>query len=190
MGSCYDASMKRVLVVFLLAAACGSSPPPTTTPPPPPPTSAGSASSGMLGLGEIVVKDGAQEMLAVHPNGQVQINDGGTWKPIATLSTDGKMVTADGKAGQLQADGTFVTPEGPVPFKLDGPALVAGSTRLTIENGKLVGGNDTAKSVTITGAETDGTKRTTLLIIGLLMTAQRAEATPPTATTPATPAAK
>ena len=170
--------MKRALVVFLFAAACGSSPAQQTTPPPPPTTATPAAATGVLGLGEILVKDGGQDMLAVHANGQVQINDGGTWKPIGTLSTDGKMVTADGKTGQLQADGTFMTPEGPVPFKLDGPALVAGSTKLTIENGKLVGGNDSAKSVSITGADTDGTKRTTLLIIGLLMASQQASDTP------------
>jgi hypothetical protein len=158
--------MKALAIVIVLAAACGS------------------ASTGLLGIGEIVVKDGNNEMLAVHANGQIQINEGGSWKPIGTLSSDGKMITADGKTGQLQADGTFMTPEGPVPFKLDGSTLVAGATRLTIENGKLVGGNDTSNDVSIVGAETDGTKRTTLLLIGLLMSAQHAESTPPTVTAP------
>lgn len=166
--------MKRLAIIAVLAAACGSSPPPEVTPPPPPATT-GSAvtSTTVLGLGEITIKAGDKDVLAVHANGQVQIFDGGSWKPIGTLSTDGRMVTSDGKTGQLQADGTFMTPEGPVPFKLDGAALVAGKTRLTIENGKLLGGNDDAKALSITGAETDATKRTALLLLGLLQAGQQ-----------------
>lgn len=172
--------MKRLVIAVLFAAACGSSPPPApATPPPPADTGSAAATSGVLGLGEIMVKSGDTEVLAVHASGQIEIKDGASWKPIGTLSSDGKMVTADGKTGQLGADGVFTTPEGPVPFKLDGTALVSGTARITIENGKLVGGDDAASSVTITGADTDGTKRTTLLLMGLLETAQHAEASTP-----------
>jgi len=174
--------MKLLVIAVLFAAGCGSSPPPEPAPPPPPATTgSAAASSGVLGIGEIVVKNGNEEMLAVHANGKVEIKDGASWKPIGTLSSDGKMVTADGKTGQLGADGVFMTPQGPVPFKLDGATLVTGQTKITIENGKIVGGNDASNGVTIIGADTDGTKRTALLLMGLLMVSQQADETPPAA---------
>jgi hypothetical protein len=163
--------MKRILVL-VLAAACGSSSPPAQPTTPPPTEVATPASTGLLGIGEITVKESGKDMLAVHANGDVQIFDQNAWKPIGKLSADGKLVTSDGKVGQLQADGSFTTPEGPAPFKLDGAALVAGGTRLTIDGGKLVGGNDSANAIAITGADNDGTKRTTLLLLGLLLSSQ------------------
>jgi hypothetical protein len=172
--------MKRILVL-VLAAACGSSPPPAQPATPPPPIEAATpASTGLLGIGEISVKESGKDMLAVHADGNVQIYDK-TWKPIGKLSADGKLVTTDNKVGQLQPDGSFTTPEGAAPFKLDGAALVLGKTRITIENGKLVGGDDSSKDVTITGADNDGTKRTTLLLLGLLVASQPVETTTPAA---------
>ncbi len=178
--------MKRILVL-VLAAACGSSPPPPSSNAATPPVAPTPASTGLLGVAEISVKEAGKDLLAVHADGNVQIYDN-AWKPIGKLSADGKLVTVDNKIGQLQADGSFTTPEGPAPFKLDGAALVAGTTRITIENGKLVGGDDSTKDVTITGADNDGTKRTTLLLLGLLVASQPANATAPTATTTAPPA--
>jgi len=84
-------------------------------------------------------------------------------------------VTADGQTGQLQADGTFTTPDGPAPFKLDGAALVAGPTHISIENGKIVGGKE-PDTIVITGADTDATKRTTLLLLGLVVFSQESQA--------------
>jgi|HubBroStandDraft_6_1064221.scaffolds.fasta_scaffold139811_4 hypothetical protein len=162
--------MKHILVL-VLAAACGSSPPPAQPTPLPTTETATPASTGLLGVAEISVKEAGKDLLAVHADGNVQIFDN-AWKPIGKLSADGKLVTVDNKVGQLQADGSFTTPEGPAPFKLDGAALVAGKTRITIENGKLVGGDDSTKDVTITGADNDGTKRTTLLLLGLLVASQ------------------
>ena len=189
--------MKRRLAILVFAAACGSS-----SPAPVDPATAGSAAptavaaqaAGVLGIAEITVKESGKDMMAVHANGDVQINDTSGWKTIGKLETNGKLTTADGKTGQLGPDGVFTTPEGPAPFKIDGAALVAGNTRITIENGKIVGGDDAAKSVDIVGANDDATKRTTLLLLGLLLTGQEASSGPASATAPAatapTPATK
>src|SRR5271169_2727284 len=106
--------MKRILVL-VLAAACGSSPPPPPSNTVTPTASPTPASTGLLGIGEIAVKESGKDMLAVHADGNVQIYDNNAWKPIGKLSADGKLVTADGQTGQLQPDGSFTTPEGPVP---------------------------------------------------------------------------
>src|ERR1700761_4033210 len=157
--------MKR-LAIFVFAAACGSSSPAPVAPAPTAgsattaaaagtdPKCAPPASPGVLGIAEIAVRDGGKDMIAVHANGDVQINDGG-WKTIGKLDSTGKLVTADNQTGQLGADGTFTTPEGPAPFKLDGTVLVAGGQHITIENGKIVGGNDSAKTVEIVCANED-----------------------------------
>ncbi len=183
--------MKRVAIIAF-AAACGSS-----SPAPVAPTAANGsavatttaacappAQPGLLGITDIRVKDGGKDMMAVKANGDIQINDSG-WKTIGKLDTTGKFVTADGQTGQLGADGSFTTPEGPAPFKLDGAALIANGQRITIENGKIVGGNDTAKTVEIECANDDSTKRTTLLILGLLLSAPTESATPAATETPA-----
>jgi hypothetical protein len=183
--------MKRVAIIAF-AAACGSS-----SPAPVSPTAASGsavattaaacappAQPGLLGITDIKVKDGGKDMMAVKANGDIQINDSG-WKTIGKLDPSGKFVTADGQTGQLGADGSFTTPEGPAPFKLDGAALVANGQRITIENGKIVGGNDTAKTVEIECANDDSTKRTTLLILGLLLSAPSEGAAPAATATPA-----
>jgi hypothetical protein len=186
--------MKRVAIIAF-AAACGSS-----SPAPVAPSNAGSAVAaatpactpptqpGLLGITDITVKGEGKDMMAVKANGDVQVNDGG-WKTIGKLDSSGKFVTVDGQTGQLGADGTFSTPEGPAPFKLDGAALVASGQRITIENGKIVGGNDTAK-VEIECANDDSTKRTALLILGLLVSAQQSESATPATGTPPSPAPK
>jgi hypothetical protein len=186
------AEMKRV-AILVFAAACGSSSPAPVAPT----AGAGSAAiaqptaacappaqPGLLGITDITVKDNGKDMMAIKANGDVQINDTG-WKTIGTLDPSGKFVTADHQTGQLGADGTFSTPEGPAPFKLDGAALVANGQRITIENGKLVGGNDTAKTVEIVCANDDSTKRTALLILGLLLSAQPTPAPAATSIPPA-----
>ncbi|HEY3805386.1 MAG TPA: hypothetical protein VGL61_22415 [Kofleriaceae bacterium] len=160
--------MKGLLIVALVAA-CGSSNPTPAAPVAPAPTAAAPAAGGLLGLGEIAIKDSTSDVMRIHANGDVEFNDKGAWKPIAKLGADGKMTTSDNQSGQLQADGTFTTPEGPAPFKLDGNALVIADKRITIENGKIVGGNDSAASITVSGADNDGQKRTALLLLGLLM---------------------
>ncbi|HEX4452021.1 MAG TPA: hypothetical protein VH143_14180 [Kofleriaceae bacterium] len=184
--------MKRVAIIAF-AAACGSS-----SPAPVAPTAANGSAAvsttaacapparpGVLGITDIMVKDGGKAMMAVKANGDVQINDSG-WKTIGKLDPSGKFVTADGQTGQLGSDGSFTTPEGAAPFKLDGAALVANGQRITIEDGKIVGGNDTAKTVEIECANDDSTKRTTLLILGLLLSAPTTPAATetPAATTP------
>jgi hypothetical protein len=158
--------MKRLLIA--LVAACGSSNPPPAAPAAAAPTAAAPA-SGLLGLGEIAIKDGGTDVMQVHANGDVQFSDNGAWKSIAKIDATGKMTTSDNQSGQLQADGTFTTPEGPAPFKLDGSALVIADRRITIENGKIVGGNESAASITVTGADNDPQKRTALLLLGLMM---------------------
>src|SRR6185312_5750014 len=133
--------MKR-LAILVLAAACGSSNPAPAAPPAAPPATTAPASTGLLGIGEIAIKDNGKDVLVVHANGDIQFADEGGWKSIGKIDASGKMVATDNEAGQLQADGSFTTPEGPAPFKLDGAALVAGGKRVTIENGKLVGLGD------------------------------------------------
>jgi hypothetical protein len=185
--------MKRV-VILAFAAACGSSSPAPVAPnagagsavAQPTAACAPPAQPGLLGITDITVKDAGKDAMAVKANGDVQVNDGG-WKTIGKLDPTGKFVTADGQTGQLGADGTFSTPEGPAPFKLDGAALVASGQRITIENGKIVGGNDSAKTVEIVCANDDSTKRTALLILGLILSAQTSAAPPATETPAATP---
>ena len=178
-GSCYDRRMNRlcILVLALGLAACGSPSTPAEAPvapatAAPAPTAVGT----LLGIGEIKVRDGDKDLFAIHANGDVQFFVENQWKTIGKVSADGKLVTADGQTGQLQANGGFTTPDGPAPFKLDGTALVAGDKRLTIENGKIVGGGDGANTVAIAGADSDGTKRTTLLLLGLLILSSQSEA--------------
>lgn len=167
----------RTLVLALAMAACGgsSSTPAETPTSPQPAATAPSASGSVLGIGEIKVKDGDKDVFAVHANGDIQFFVQNEWKTIGKVSADGKFVTADGQTGQLQPDGSFTTPDGPAPFKLEGAALVAGPTRISIENGKIVGGKE-PDTIVITGADTDGTKRTTLLLLGLVVFSQEQQA--------------
>ncbi|HEY1547266.1 MAG TPA: hypothetical protein VGG28_05580, partial [Kofleriaceae bacterium] len=94
--------MKRA-VILAFAAACGSSSPAPVAPaatgsavaPPTAVVCTPPAQPGLLGITDILIKDGGSDAMAVKPNGDVQINDG-SWKTIGKLDPSGKFVTADG----------------------------------------------------------------------------------------------
>ena len=124
-----------------------------------------------LKLAEITVAYGGEVALKIHADGAIEARESdGSWKAVGKLSADGKFLVSDGSTGELEADGTFKTPQGPAPFKLDGDALVGGDKHITIDaNGSLVGAESGSDKIKITGATDTGTKRTALLILGLLL---------------------
>lgn len=163
-------SIRWITALALGLGACGHSSPAPMAPAKPEVAATGS----LLKLAEITFTDHDNPAIKVHADGGVEImDDNKQWKPVGKLSTDGKFVVTDGSTGQLDADGTFKTPDGPAPFKLDGDALVAGDKRVTIDDkGSIVGGNPGADTIKITGATDVGTKRTALLILGVLLTSK------------------
>jgi hypothetical protein len=86
--------MKRA-VILAFAAACGSSSPAPVAPaatgsavaPPTAVVCTPPAQPGLLGITDILIKDGGSDAMAVKPNGDVQINDG-SWKTIGKLDRE------------------------------------------------------------------------------------------------------
>jgi len=162
--------MRSIVLAFALAAAaCGGGSKTGAAPEPPKPVA---TSTARLELAEITISEGSQG-LHVHTDGSVEVVDGDQRKPLGTLTADGKFTLPDGVSAQLQDDGTFVSADGPAPFRLEDETLVVGETRLTIDaNNTLQGGKGDLSTVKITGVTNRGTRRTALIMIGFLTLAK------------------
>lgn len=161
--------MRLVALAFLLAAACGGGSKTTTVAEPAKPVV---KSTARLELAEITISEGSQG-LHVHADGRVEVVDGDQRKPLGTLTDAGTFTLPDGVSAQLQDDGSFVSADGPAPFRLEDETLVVGETRLTLDaNNMIQGGKGDLSTVKITGVTNRGTRRTALLMIGFLTLAK------------------
>ncbi len=158
--------------MVLALAACGGGSKKTETVP----TGTGSGSAVVvaprLEIAEISISDNGTTLF-VHGDGSVEAVDGDKRQPIGTLTSDGKLTTIEGEVAQLQEDGIFTTKDGPAPFKLVDEALVVGEAKFTIDaNGVIQGGKVDLTRVKLTGVTNRGTRRTALLMLGILTLSQ------------------
>jgi len=155
--------------ILVLLTACGGSAPSTKT-------DGTSASSGAaLAIVELKFFVGDKMGMRLHTDGRLETivseGSGESWQDVATLSPDGTVTGKDGKTGRLQPDGTFAGSNGEVAhFKLDGDALVVGDQRITIrDDGTVAGAPEKLAKLRIEGATATQSRRTALLILGLLL---------------------
>lgn len=166
--------MRTILMaIALTAAACGGgSKKPATGP-----TGTGSGSAAVvaaprLEIAEISIASNGTTLF-VHGDGSMEAVNGDQRQPLGTLTSDGKFTSIDGEVGQLQDDGSFVLKEGPAPFKLVDEKLVVGADSFTIDaNNVIQGGKVDLTRVKLTGVTNRGTRRTALLMLGMLTLAQ------------------
>ncbi len=177
-----------LLLVMLLACGGGKSTPPAY----PDPDPAGSASApkpavagSALALGELKFYQDNVLMMALHADGTLEAIDQYTAQPgmkkLATLTSDGKITLDNGGVFVVKPDGTVVqgdgsqrNNDGPNPsYTIDGDALVVAGQRIRIDDhGKLVtdgGPVEANKELRIEGANDPGTKRTALVLIGIVL---------------------
>lgn len=163
--------MRSFILALVLVAACGGGSK-TTSGGATEPAKPAATSTARLELAEITISEGTQG-LHVHKDGSVEVVDGDQRKPLGTLTAEGKFTLPDGVSAQLQDDGTFVSADGPAPFRLEDETLVVGETRLTIDaNNMIQGGKGDLSTVKITGVTNRGTRRTALIMIGFLTLAK------------------
>jgi hypothetical protein len=185
--------MKLHSIAFVLVAACGggSKPAPKTPDTTAPATS---ASGSMLTLAELKFYDKQGMRMQIHADGKIEMEakqegQPAAWTQVGTIGTDGSVTSKDGKAGQLQADGTFKTAEGQdAGFKLDGDTLEMGGKKVTLDaKGDLLvdGAPLPDKDLRIEGATDEKSRRTALLVVGLLMGSPGGESSPPPTAAPA-----
>ena len=170
--------MKKLMASMVFGVvACGGGKASTTSTTP---TTA--PSGGMLGIAELKFYEGDEVGMKLHADGSIEIKNKSwkqgepmkeEWKQLGSLSSDGKLSHDGQVVGQLDADGSFKAASGEAaPFKLDGETLVFGDRHVTIgDHGVFEGTNDSGKPLRVDGATDASTKRTALLLIGLISSA-------------------
>jgi hypothetical protein len=166
--------MTKLMAGMICAViACGGGKAATTTT-----TTTTAPAGGVLGLAELKFYEGDEVGMKVHADGTIEIKNKSwkqgepakeEWQQLGTLTSDGKL-THDGQVvGQLDADGSFKGADGQVaPFKLDGETLVAGDKKISIgDKGEFQGINE-GFALRVDGATDASTKRTALLLLGLI----------------------
>lgn len=167
--------------LFVLIGCGGSKPTATTAPATTAATTApqAAAPSAVLTIVELAFYDGDDLGMKLAADGTVTAkatrNEAGkpesvTWRPVVKLASDGTVTAHDQLIGQLKPDGTFEKAGGgAAPFHLEGTALVAGDRRITIDDkGTLVGVMQRERPARVEGAKDDGSRRTALLLLGVL----------------------
>jgi hypothetical protein len=170
---------KLSLCMAVALAACGGHKPTTATD-----TTAKTTdkTTAVVELAELQFFSGDELGMKLHLNGHLEVKNmhseaGKTteaWQDVGSIGADGTL-THDGKThGMFKADGTFATADGKtLPFKLDADTLVAGDKKITLDDkGVLQGGNPMPKPMRVEGATTPGLRRTALLVLALMMTAE------------------
>jgi hypothetical protein len=178
--------LQLVACSVLAVAACGGAKTKPADPIVPQP-----AAEPVLALGDLKFYAGDKVVMHLHADGQLEAlaSDNGPLQQIAIVKDDGSII-ANGKAAHVTTDGTLTGSDGAVaPFKLEGAALVAGPQRATIDDkGNLLINGELDKDATalrIEGATNAKLQRTALLLLGMMLIADRdGSATPP----PPTPA--
>jgi hypothetical protein len=177
----------RALVLALSLAACGGHSPPTKSPTASTPTSGSALAIHDLNFffkDELDMRlhaDGRIEILTTHSEGGKSTEK--TWEDLGVLHADGTLTVKDGKTGALQADGSFKGPEGQSSFKLTGEELVMADKHFTIDahGALLLDGKPGDLPLRVEGASDPASRRTALLLIGLLDDSPQAESSPPAA---------
>jgi hypothetical protein len=171
--------MKKLLGCMVFAVvACGGSKATTTTT-----ANVAANASGGIALKELSFYEGNDLGMKLHADGMVEVKGKHsasgqptteTWQHIAQLTTDGKVLHDGVVGGQLKADGTFEMSNGkPAAFHIEGAALVIGDKKVTIDDkGQLQGGNADAKPMRVDGVTDDASRRTALLMLGLMFGAE------------------
>ena len=156
--------MRKLLsLVVAIAAACGAPAPRPASPAP------------AVALGELALVDvGKQQGIAIHADGTVEQHG----VKLGKVTADGKLVTLDTGAVivALAADGTVVGRDGAsVGSRIaDDGTLTTGTHTITIDaTGELVGGEPGAPRLQVQGATSAGLKRTALLVLVAVLTAQQ-----------------
>ncbi len=168
-----------VAVLVGAVAACAGPPKPASTSMMTRPADS-SASTGLLGIGELKFYYRNHELgMHLHPDGKLEklVTQAGADKPttenwvqLAVLSADGRMSVGEKTVGQLQPDGTFHVADGrTAPFKIEGDALVASGKRLSFDSSGqlLVDGAASDPPLRVEGITNANTKRTALLILAM-----------------------
>jgi hypothetical protein len=168
---------KLSLFVVVALAACGGNKQHATDT-----TATKPETAAVVELAELQFFQGDDLGMKLHQNGHIEVknmhSEGGkpateSWQDIGSIGADGTL-THDGKThGMFKADGTFATAEGKtLPFHLDADTLVAGDKKITLDDkGVLQGGNPMPKPMRVEGATTPGLRRTALLVLALMLTA-------------------
>jgi hypothetical protein len=163
-------------------AACGGNKQSTATTTP---DTTAKTDKAVVELAELQFFEGDEVGMKLHLNGHLEVKgmhskDGKTseeWQDVGSIGADGTLMH-DGKShGMFKADGTFATNDGKtLPFHLDADTLVAGDKKITLDDkGVLQGGNPMPKPMRVEGATTPGLRRTALLVLALMMTAEEHE---------------
>ncbi len=163
------------LALLSLLGACAGSQPATKHDP-----AANTAAQGtLLGVADLKFYAGPQLVAHVFADGVFEEVDGrGRLARVATITSDGKLVGKDGTGAQLQADGTLValrpTKDDPG-VKLEGDTLIVqgedGPHRMTLDDKGtvLLDGKPAERALRVEGVTDRNTRRTALLVFGLLV---------------------
>ncbi len=199
--------MKTLSAAMLIAllASCGGGKASTKTDTTAATAPGGAKAGAMLGIADLKFYEGDKLGAHLLADGSFQVEQGGQWTTVGTITADGKIIGKDGKGGQLQPDGTLKATDPKVQddpgFKLDADTLVVQGEkgephRVTLDDKGMVvidGKPEPSdkRALRVVGATDVGTRRTALLVIGMMVTPskspQESVSGPPTTTVPTPP---
>jgi hypothetical protein len=151
------AMMKTALMMLVAIAlgACGGA------------QRGGASSETRFGLAEIKITEKTQGVM-IHADGKVEAVSDDQKMVLGTLTTDGTFTDTTGATGKMNAQGQFVTKNGPSPFTLKGETLTFEDKVITINGDNHLQGPGT-DGVKLEGVSDVPTRRTALLLIGMIM---------------------
>jgi hypothetical protein len=159
--------IKHIAIVALIAA-CGGRQVPSSN-----------STAPLLGIADMKFYEEDHLVAHLGPDGTFEIDRDGHLAAVGSITGDGKLTGRDGKAAQLQADGTIVavgrTTDDLARIRLVGDTLFVEREkgpqyRATIDEKGMVllDGKSLGKPMRVEGASDANTRRTALLVVGLM----------------------
>ena len=132
----------------------------------------------VLTITELKFMYGTDLGVVLHPDGlleykgKITVAGGPTeehWYELARLTPDGKVNHEGEYVGELLSDGSFKMADGQfAPFKLIGETLLVEGKKITLDDKGMFHGPDDGINVHVLGITDAGSKRTALLLAGLV----------------------